>query len=187
MQSPYSGSTVSQGSVVLISGMTAPLRYLTYVATLAKTDGSSNTTIIEQKTSTAGRVIQIWNVTADNYPVGDYNLQIVVTPGSSVSVVTSGSTATATTQVAGTGAIALAATTTTVTVPVPTQTSGTLPSVYYWRALIHVQAPSTGSTKSTPSSAAALTHGTVYAGAVAIAYKMALAMGVLALGCVLTL
>ncbi|KAF9150053.1 hypothetical protein BGX20_005811, partial [Mortierella sp. AD010] len=93
--------------------------------TVAKTDGSSNTTIV----NVSGAFIsttQVWNVTSTQYPIGSYLINIIVTPNNTV-------TSTATT--------AAAATTTAAS-------STSESSVYYWRGVIRVTAPRTTTTSS---------------------------------------
>ncbi|KAF9124930.1 hypothetical protein BGW39_007786 [Mortierella sp. 14UC] len=103
----YDGMSVTQGSIVL---------------TVAKKDGSGNSTIASTNQGSVATSTILWNATATSFPVGTYVLNLVVTPNTTA-VVTLPPT---------TGAPAPA--------PVP-PTAGAGPSIYYWRANINVVVP----------------------------------------------
>ncbi|KAG0318710.1 hypothetical protein BGZ99_005497 [Dissophora globulifera] len=171
MQSPFNGMTVTQNSVTLVQGLIPGNQLLTFTITTAKTDGSSNITLGTSKTPTTGRVFMLWNVTSANYPVGDYILEVIAVQ-TGVAPVPTGS-----------------ASTSAPAPPAATIVPGAPLSTYTWRALLHV-ANAPPASKSSPNTASALTQlgaGSMYAGGIAILYKMAVAMVALALGCVLTL
>ncbi|KAF9981483.1 hypothetical protein BGZ65_003887 [Modicella reniformis] len=170
---PFNGMTAYQNSFVSIGASLAQLQPMSnIVITVAKSDGSSNSTIFDLKGGAPMlRLIQSWNVSATLFPVGEYHLQLVVVPGANAPA-TSSNPATATAPT----------TTTTTTSP----TVSTPASVYYWRGLIRVVEPRSkgGSTK---SAALAYGAGSAHTGAVAIVYKMSIALGALALGYVIVL
>jgi hypothetical protein len=45
------------------------------IVSVAKTDGSSNATVIELKGVSMPRLMQVWDVTAERFPVGDYHVR----------------------------------------------------------------------------------------------------------------
>ncbi|KAF9985720.1 hypothetical protein BGZ75_002648 [Mortierella antarctica] len=51
---------------------------------VAKKDGSSNTTIVDIRSGAILRLSQIWNVTATQYPVGEYVMNMVITPNTTL-------------------------------------------------------------------------------------------------------
>ncbi|KAG0315668.1 hypothetical protein BGZ99_007331, partial [Dissophora globulifera] len=91
---------------------------------VAKKDGSSNTTIINIPSGATLRLTQIWNVTADKYPVGDYLFNMIVTPN---------------TTAAGSGVPA--ASSTILATPTGGATIPNAATIYYWHAGIRVIAP----------------------------------------------
>ncbi|KAF9900271.1 hypothetical protein BX616_002644 [Lobosporangium transversale] len=181
---PSNGMAIYQESIVYISAVIGGRPISSAYISISKAESSSNTTIADIKGLSIRRLVQSWNVTAADYPIGDYYLQLIVTPNT-------------------TSIIPPLVVSTTGT-PVPTSTARpalptTLPSIYYWRGLVSIQAPL--EKKGSSSSAAALvTFGSstgagagvigslnMRAGLMAILQKMSIALGALALGCIITL
>ncbi|KAF9576166.1 hypothetical protein EC968_010289 [Mortierella alpina] len=108
---------------------------------VAKKDGSSNTTIVDIRSGAILRLSQIWNVTASQYPVGEYVMNMVITPNTTVNPM-NGTPQAVSSQSIGTF------------VPIITsidhspQPTGLIPgpipgagvSVYYWQATVRVVA-----------------------------------------------
>ncbi|KAF9545606.1 hypothetical protein EC957_010691 [Mortierella hygrophila] len=124
VSSVFDGLTVVQNSFVSISAtLTDGQPMSSIVITSAMKDGSGNTTIADIKQSNLVTPRQLWNVSADNYPVGSYVLSMIVIPGTPNTTATTGTSA------------------------VPQPSTGVTPpatgaaSVYYWKANINVRAP----------------------------------------------
>ncbi|KAG0262126.1 hypothetical protein BG011_000323 [Mortierella polycephala] len=135
---PYNDMTIFQDSVLSISASILGGRPISSInISVAKEDGSSNTTIVDIPSGEILRLTQTWNVTSALYPTGRYLFNMVITPN------------TTSTQSGGGVGIGPVASTTlnpsdisinpnpqpTGTVPGP---PGTSPSVYYWRAKVRV-------------------------------------------------
>ncbi|KAF9150477.1 hypothetical protein BG015_007723 [Linnemannia schmuckeri] len=124
VNSVFDGLTVMQNSFVSISASLVDGRPMSSILiTVAKKDGSGNTTIADIKQANLVTPRQLWNVSSDSYPVGPYVLSMIVTPG------TSNTTATT-----GTPAVPQPST------GVPPPTTGAA-SIYYWKANIFVRGP----------------------------------------------
>ncbi|KAI7827627.1 hypothetical protein BC939DRAFT_491248, partial [Gamsiella multidivaricata] len=173
VQTPYNGMTVSQGTFMSISAILSPSRPIGSVSvSVAKTDGSANTTVIDIKGVGIQRFLQFWDVNTELFPIGEYYLNMVITPNTTASV---SPTLPTTTLVAnGSTSIQAVVTTTSATVPAPTAPATGTQSVYYWRGLIRVIEPRS----KTSTSAAALGHsaGAVYKGGLEILHKMGVAL-----------
>ncbi|KAF9920817.1 hypothetical protein FBU30_009254 [Linnemannia zychae] len=129
----YKGMSVIQNSFLTISCKLEDRRPMgSIVISVAKMDGSGNTTIADIKGVATTDYQKLWNVTATDYAPGSYNINLVVTPNNNP-------TANVTASVA-----APQSTTPAISPPV----SGGA-SVYYYRANVNVVAP-----RSTPPSGA---------------------------------
>ncbi|KAF8938528.1 hypothetical protein EDD21DRAFT_368764 [Dissophora ornata] len=160
VSSPFNGMSVTQNTVLSISASLLDQQPISSIdISVAKSDGTSNTTIVNIPSGASVSASQIWNVTAAQYPVGDYLLNMIITPNT-----TAGST---TTTVASTTTVSAA------------PASSVVP-VYYWQAIIHVIAPS-NTTTTVPTSAASGLNG------VSGVMTMFMAAGVAVLGSLLVL
>ncbi|KAF9130557.1 hypothetical protein BGX30_013460 [Mortierella sp. GBA39] len=124
VSSVFDGLTVVQNSFVSISAtLTDGQPMNSIVITAAMKDGSRNTTIADFKQPNLVTPRQLWNVSADTYPVGSYVLNMIVIPGTPNTTATTGTSA------------------------VPQPSTGVTPpttgaaSVYYWKASVNVRAP----------------------------------------------
>ncbi|KAF9187067.1 hypothetical protein BGZ50_002151 [Haplosporangium sp. Z 11] len=172
---PYNGMTILQDSVLSISASILGERPISSInISVAKEDGSSNTTIVDIPSGSILKLTQTWNVTSALYPTGHYLFNMIITPN--------------TTSTQSGGGIGPVASTTTINPsdisidpsPQPTGTvpgpPGTSPSVYYWQAKVRVVAHTTQK----PESAASVNsiHGFV---------GLFAAVGAIVLGSVITL
>ncbi|KAF9912083.1 hypothetical protein EC991_001029 [Linnemannia zychae] len=118
----YDGMSVTQGSFLTIASHLQDGRLMSSVVlTVAKKDGSGNTTVASTNQGSVQTSTILWNATAANFPVGPYVLNLVVTPNTTA-VVTPPPT---------TGA------------PAPVPPTAGAASIYYWRANINVVVPRT--------------------------------------------
>ncbi|KAF8948107.1 hypothetical protein BGZ47_006515 [Haplosporangium gracile] len=123
VNSIFDGLTVMQNSFVSISASLADGRPMSSILiTVSKKDGSGNMTIADIKQANLVSPRQLWNVSANNYPVGPYVLDMIVTPGTVNTTATTGAPA------------------------VPQPSTGVSPitgaaTIYYWKANIIVRAP----------------------------------------------
>ncbi|KAG0247699.1 hypothetical protein BG011_001054, partial [Mortierella polycephala] len=69
---PRSGDSVPKDTVLLFAGQIQGRRIGTAHISLAKTDGSSNTTIADIKQASVLRLFHTWTVDSTKYPTGDY-------------------------------------------------------------------------------------------------------------------
>ncbi|KAG0223067.1 hypothetical protein B0O80DRAFT_464957 [Mortierella sp. GBAus27b] len=140
VSSPFEGMAITQNTVLSISASLSGQRLIgTIKISVAKKDGTSNNTIVDITSGSFLRTSQTWNVTADQYPVGEYLMNMIITPNTTASLNTAPATTTA-------------APTTTI---IPGPTIGPEASVYYWRATVRVVAPRNNTY---PSSASGLMH-----------------------------
>ncbi|KAG0283924.1 hypothetical protein BGZ96_011705 [Linnemannia gamsii] len=124
VKSVMDGMTAIQNSFVSISASLRDGRPMNSILiTVAKKDGSGNTTIADIKEANLVSSNRLWNVTATNFPAGPYVLNMIVTAG----------TANAT------GATGAAPQPTTGVTPPPAV--GGTPSIFYWRANVDVRVP----------------------------------------------
>ncbi|KAG9321132.1 hypothetical protein KVV02_005258, partial [Mortierella alpina] len=73
VSTPYSGMSIIQDTALSIAATLAGQRPMSSInISVAKKDGSSNTTIVDIRSGAILRLSQIWNVTATQYPVGEY-------------------------------------------------------------------------------------------------------------------
>ncbi|KAF9360294.1 hypothetical protein BGX34_007863 [Mortierella sp. NVP85] len=153
---PFNGMVVNQGTSVGIMATIAQYPISSVIISVGKTDGSSNTTVVDLKGVSMPRLMQVWDVAAERFPVGDYHFQIIATPNLNAKQAA---------RPVATNATSTAA------AAVPTQPTTTTPSasVYYWRGLIRVEGSKTSSAGSVQ-------------GAMTIVYKMGFALGALAFG-----
>ncbi|KAF9572707.1 hypothetical protein EC968_009522 [Mortierella alpina] len=158
---PLNGMTVSQNQGVPFNVMLASGRAIGSIsASIAPVDGSANTTILDLKQITLYRVLQLRNTSLSTLPLGDYYVQMIVTPNLSA-------------PPANTGVpTAPAAAVPTSQIPPPNA-----PAVYYWRGLIHLAASEDSSTLN--SAASTLGQGTAFVGIRLIWINMSIALGVL--------
>ncbi|KAF9953634.1 hypothetical protein BGZ72_005266 [Mortierella alpina] len=128
-------------------------------ASIAHVDGSANTTILELKQVAVYRVLLIRDTSLSTLPLGDYHIQLIITPN--MTAPRSGGVPTAPAAAVQTSS------------PLPVNA----PTIYYWRGLIHL-APSN---ESGTLSSAASTHGqgTALVGTRVIWINMSIALGVL--------
>ncbi|ORZ11021.1 hypothetical protein BCR41DRAFT_357369 [Lobosporangium transversale] len=173
---PSNGMAIYQESIVYISAVIGGRPISSAYISISKAESSSNTTIADIKGLSIRRLVQSWNVTAADYPIGDYYLQLIVTPNT-------------------TSIIPPLVVSTTGT-PVPTSTARpalptTLPSIYYWRAWLKGSSSSAAALvtfgSSTGAGAGVIGSLNMRAGLMAILQKMSIALGALALGCIITL
>ncbi|KAG0272148.1 hypothetical protein BGZ95_012111 [Linnemannia exigua] len=114
----YDGMSVMQGSFLTISTKLQDGRAMgSIVLTVAKKDGSGNTTIATVNHDSPVSSSLLWDASAAKFPAGPYVLNLVVTPNTT------------------TGA------TNPPTVPAPPPTAVAGPSVFYWRATVNVVVP----------------------------------------------
>ncbi|KAF9346463.1 hypothetical protein BGX26_002018 [Mortierella sp. AD094] len=134
---------------------------------VAKKDGSSNNTVVSA-TGSFISTTQVWNVTAAQYPLGDYLVNIIVTPNNTAILPTTSGSAPSTT-------------TTSVTQPIVTP-SAAGPNVYYWQGVVRVTAPRN---TTIPSSAMGMKFDRVNSGSGFV--TMFIASGIVVLGSLLAL
>ncbi|KAF9277072.1 hypothetical protein BGZ68_009542 [Mortierella alpina] len=83
---PYNGMSIIQDTGLSIAATLAGQRPMSSInISVAKKDGSSNTTIVDIRSGAILRLSQIWNVTAAQYPVGEYIMNMVITPNTTIS------------------------------------------------------------------------------------------------------
>ncbi|KAG0364480.1 hypothetical protein BC939DRAFT_441618 [Gamsiella multidivaricata] len=160
--SPYNGMTVIQGTMLSISASIQDQRPISSInISVAKKDGSSNTTIVSITSGAILKATQTWNVTAAQYPVGAYILNMVITPNTTAqgtsSVPNAGSSSVISSVATPTSSSVQAGSTSLIPIPGPPTSPGTGPNVYYWQATVQVIAPMNTST--TPNTANGLIHG----------------------------
>ncbi|KAI1286585.1 hypothetical protein EDD11_000200, partial [Mortierella claussenii] len=174
--SPYNGMTVLQDTVLSISSSLIDQRPISSIniSVAKKQDGSSNTTIVNIPSGAILRSTQIWNITAASYPVGEYLINMIITPNTTAAGVNP--------TLNNPGPNASATTTTTAVVPGPTSTipgppvnPGVGPSVYYWQATVRVVArtnittPGSGASTYGPGKGSNMGFASVFvAGAIAV-------------------
>ncbi|KAG0001075.1 hypothetical protein BGZ65_003822 [Modicella reniformis] len=152
--STYDGMTVYQDSVVSIIASLADQQPISTInISVAKEDGSANTTIVNVSSGAIVKSTQLWNVATTQYPVGIYILNMIITPNTTVGNPQSQGPAPAATT--STGIPPPAGSPDPIPIPGPPST-GKGPSVYYWQATVHVAAPRT-----VPNSASGLKHETL--------------------------
>ncbi|KAF9982414.1 hypothetical protein BGZ75_006204 [Mortierella antarctica] len=128
-------------------------------ASIAQIDGSANTTILDLKQVTLYRVLQLRNTSLSDLPLGDYHIQMIITPNLSPPPAKGAPTA------------PVAAVPTSQTPPF------NAPAIYYWRGLIHLAAPEESSTLN--SAASTQGQGGALVGTRVIWINMNIALGVL--------
>ncbi|KAF9103079.1 hypothetical protein BGX27_010744 [Mortierella sp. AM989] len=135
VSSPFNQMTVVQNTVLSISASLRDKRPISSVnISVAKKDGSSNTTIVSIPYGSVPMIAQTWNVSSDKYPIGDYLVNIIITPNTTINSPTSIPLPPPNTS--------NPPSTTTVTQPIVTPSAvGSGPNVYYFQALVHVAAP----------------------------------------------
>ncbi|CAO3566464.1 unnamed protein product [Mortierella alpina] len=155
VSTPYSGMSIIQDTSLSIAATLAGQRPMSSVnISVAKKDGSSNTTIVDIRSGAVLRLSQIWNVTAAQYPVGEYIMNMVITPNTTLSPM-NGTPQAVSSQSIGTF---IPDVTSIDHSPQPTGLiPGPIPgagvSVYYWQATVRVVAklntpgPSSAATK----------------------------------------
>ncbi|KAG0349453.1 hypothetical protein BG004_005804 [Podila humilis] len=169
---PNNGQSVPQNENTVLSMQTNSRRIIgSYVVTVAKPDGSGNITIAEKNEIAQLRVFHNWDVAASQLALGEYHIQWVVSVNTTVVIPSSASSS------AGGGETA---TTATATRPVtPVQTGVPAPLEFYWRGTIQIVEPQS------KSAASGLMHGQASASMVLV--KALVALGVVAVACIISL
>ncbi|KAF9579047.1 hypothetical protein BGW38_004863 [Lunasporangiospora selenospora] len=159
----YDGMTAYQGSSISVQvalRASRPMGSLSII--VANKDGTTNTTLVDRSQESIIKAVIEWNVTAEAFPVGDYDISVVVKPNATADASwLPGSPSTLNVQpldVFTTGAPMPSPPPTKISYPIPTNspidTATTtigirppptiLPTIYYWRARVHVAAPKPG-------------------------------------------
>ncbi|KAG0197353.1 hypothetical protein BGX28_009157 [Mortierella sp. GBA30] len=136
---PYNGMTIPQDTVLSISASLAGERPISSIKIMvAKKDGSSNTTIVDVPSGAILSISQTWNVTSTQYPVGEYIMNMIITPNMTANL---GGTAPMATTTQSIGSF-LPIVTSVDSSPQPTGLiPGPIPgaaSVYYFQATVRV-------------------------------------------------
>ncbi|KAF9425351.1 hypothetical protein BGZ94_007603 [Podila epigama] len=165
---PFSGMSIGQDRFLSIGGSIQGQKPIASILiSVAKKDGSGNTTIVDKKGLATLRISETWQVKADLYPVGEYLLHLVITPNTTVAAPPKTSLAPA------------AATTALVPPPPPV---GGEPSVYFWQGTVRVVAPPT-SAPTIPNAGYSLAT----PGNTITLIKMTMVLGAIVLGCMFAL
>ncbi|ORZ11672.1 hypothetical protein BCR41DRAFT_356734 [Lobosporangium transversale] len=154
---PSNGMAIYQESIVYISAVIGGRPISSAYISISKAESSSNTTIADIKGLSIRRLVQSWNVTAADYPIGDYYLQLIVTPN-----------------------------TTSIIPPLVVSTTGT-PAPLEKKGSSSSAAALVTFGSSTGAGAGVIGSLNMRAGLMAILQKMSIALGALALGCIITL
>ncbi|KAF9435369.1 hypothetical protein BGZ76_006433 [Entomortierella beljakovae] len=158
VSSPFNGMSVIQNTALSISASLTDKRPIGSInISVSKKDGSDNSTVVNISNGNFIRASQIWNVSDAQYPIGDYYINLIVTPNTTATPPT---------------------TTASVTQPVTTPNAIPGSNVYYWRALVHVVAPRTSPFPTSAAPTLSKSNGIT---------SMVVAAGVIILGSFITL
>ncbi|KAF9293804.1 hypothetical protein BGZ74_011537 [Mortierella antarctica] len=169
--SPTNGQTVAQDQSLPLSAQLTARRVIgSYSVSIAKADGSGNTTLAQKTGVSTLRIVDVWEVASSHLDLGDYVVQFTVTANTSIVipppvVAPSGGASSMPTRVV--------TTTTALATGTPRPPVPGVPTVYYWRGAIKIVGPGKG------SDAMGLMHGQ---SVTALFKKTLLAFGVVALG-----
>ncbi|KAF9931594.1 hypothetical protein FBU30_009867 [Linnemannia zychae] len=129
VQSPTSrGFAIRPNGLLPISFTLGRRPISSALVTMAKSDGSGNTTILDIKTPFTFRVVSSVDLTPFKFPEGEYIFNLVIAPNTTMTIPTY-------TTPTSSGALA-SATATATAVPQPTGVPVNTPEFYYWRTSI---------------------------------------------------
>ncbi|KAG9066977.1 hypothetical protein KI688_012889 [Linnemannia hyalina] len=128
VQSPGNDISIRPDGVLPIALNIGRRLISSVVVTVAKADGSGNTTVLEYKSVAAVRIVTVAPLATFKFSEGDYIVSLAITPNLTAIIPTSTSPPSSGNATAGT-------TTAVAPAPQPTAPNG-LPGMYYWRGVL---------------------------------------------------